>query len=199
MNKFITTVAFACLGVLSIGCNQMNQPATPTAEAKPSAGIAIIDLDEVAKQLGSDKQIVNSIQQRKAALNTKLVELAQNYTTEFNKQKEAIEAQPENNEGAVQLASYEKQVNQQFNTARSQAKQNLVQHQVKLVKQFRDAVRPAARKVAQERGLSIIVTKQESWYDYDSECDITADVVKVLRESAATRKTTAAKPANLKG
>lgn len=198
MNKFITSVALACFGLLSVGCNQLNQPAQPAADAKPSAGIAIIDLDEVARQLGSDKQIVNSIQQRKAALNDKLVELAQNYTAEFKKQKQAIEAQPEAQNTEVQLASYEKEVNQKFNTVRAQAQQNLSQHKTNLIKKFRDAVRPAARKVARDHGYSVIVTKQDSWYDYDPECDITNEVAEVLRQSAAAKKT-AAKPANPQG
>ncbi|CAK9037521.1 Outer membrane protein (OmpH-like) [Durusdinium trenchii] len=199
MNKSISTFALACIGLLSIGCNQMVQPAPTATTTDSSAGIAIIDLDEVARQLGSDKQIVNSIKQRQAALNGKLVELAQNYTTEFNKQKEVIEAQPESNEGAVQLASYEKQVNQRFNTAKAQARQNLTQHRSKLIQQFRDAVRPAARKVADDRGLSIIVTKHDNFYDYDAECDITQEVVEVLRASAAAKKTAAAKPASQNG
>ena len=131
-------------------------------------------------------------------MNSKLVELAKNYTSEFNKQKQAIEAQPEAENTEVQLASFEKQVNQKFNSARTQAQQNLSQHRTTLIKKFRDAVRPAARKVAHDHGYSVIVTKQDSWYDYDPECDITNEVVQVLRASAATKKT-AAKPANPQG
>lgn len=198
MNKFITTVALACIGLLSVGCNQLNQPAQTTADAEPSAGIAIIDLDEVARQLGSDKQIVNSLKQRQQQLKNQLVELAENYRAEFNKQKEVVEAQAEDNSGTVQLASFEQQVNQKFNSARVQADQVLSQHKLNLVNKFRDAVRPAARKVAHERGCAVIVTKQDSLYDYDPECDITNEVVQVLRASAAAKKT-AAKPANPQG
>ena len=200
MNKFASVIALACSALLSIGCNNIEQTAPPTAAAKPSAGIAIIDLDEVARQLGSDKKIVNAIKQRESALNTKLVELAQNYTSEFKKQKEAIEAQAQNQEGEVQLATYKQQVNQNFKTARAQAQQNLSQHRQKLIGQFREAVRPTARKVAQQRGLSVIVTQQDSLlYDFDPECDITDDVVKALRASTAAKKTAAQEPANKQG
>ncbi len=191
----IATLCFS-VALATAGCNQVQVP--PPAEAKSSAGIAIIDLDEIARQLGSDKKIVTAIQQRQAALNSKLSELARSYTDTFQKQKEAIEA--ESDEAAVKLASYQKQVNQSFNTAKVQAQQNLSAHRGQLVQQFRDAVRPAARRVASSRGLSVIVTKQDSLlYDFSPDHDITAEVIQALRTSSATQATTAQAPAPRKG
>lgn len=158
------------------------------------AGIAIIDLDEIARQLGSDKQIVSAIKQRQAALNNKLTELAQNYSDELKKQKDTLEA--ESQDPAVQLASYQQQVNQSFSTAKAQARQNLSQHRSQLVQQFKDAVRPAARRVAEQRGFSVIVTKQDSLlYEYDADHDITSDVIQVLRVSSAPKTANQKAPA----
>lgn len=185
----LTAITLAAMPAFH-GCNQPPQ-ASPTAQAM-SAGIAIIDLDEVARQLGSDKQIVTAIKQRQAALNSKLTEMAQAYTAEFKRQKEALAS--ETNEEGVQLATYQKQVNQSFNNAKAQAQQNLSQHRLQLVKQFRDAVRPAARKVANQRGLKVIVTKQDGLlYDYSPEHDITDEVVQLLRASSNAQPA-AAKP-----
>ena len=188
MNRLFAFTALVSTYVLSAGCNQMS---LPTGEAaKPNAGVAVIDLDEVARQLGSDQQIVTAIKKREEVLNTKLSEIAKAYTDEFKKQKETLDAKPAE-ENAVQLATYQKQVNQSFNTAKAQAQQNLSQHRQQLIAQFRDAVRPAARKVAQQRGLSVIVTKQEPLlYDYSDESDITSEVVEVLRASAAKKAPT---------
>lgn len=188
MNRLFAFTALVSTYVLSAGCNQMTLPTT--AGSKPTVGIAVIDLDEVAKQLGSDQQIVTAIKKREEVLNGKLSEIAKAYTDEFKKQKAVLDAQPAE-ENAVQLASYQKQVNQNFSTAKAQAQQNLSQHRQQLIEQFRDAVRPAARKVAQQRGLSVIVTKQEPLlYDFTDEADITNEVIEVLRASAAKKAST---------
>ncbi|WP_442481508.1 OmpH family outer membrane protein [Aeoliella sp. SH292] len=188
MNRLFAFTALVSTYVLSAGCNQLTVPTAPAGKTTP--GIAVIDLDEVARQLGSDQQIVTAIKKREEALNGKLSEIAKAYTDEFKKQKETLDAQPAE-DNAVQLATYQKQVNQNFSTAKAQAQQNLSQHRQQLIAQFRDAVRPAARKVAQQRGLSVIVTKQEPLlYDYSEEADITSEVVEVLRASAAKKTST---------
>ncbi len=193
MYKFARCAALGfCLVVLATGCYQSPNLGSqaPTADA----GIAIIDLDEIARQLGSDKQIVSAIKQRQAALNTKLTELAQSYSDELNKQKEAIEAKSQ--DSAVQLASYQQQVNQSFSTAKAQAQQNLSQHRSQLVQQFKDAVRPAARRVAERRGFNVIVTKQDSLlYEYDADHDITDEVIQVLRASSTPKTASQQAPA----
>jgi Skp family chaperone for outer membrane proteins len=183
-NSFSLATLSFCIAIATLGCNRVQTPHTPAA--KSTAGIAIIDLDEIARQLGSDKKIVTAIKQREAALNGKLSELAQSYNAELKKQKEAIEAESE--KSTVQLASYQKQLNQNLHNAKAQAQQNLSVHRSQLVQQFRDAVRPAARSVADKRGLSIIVTKQDSLlYDFNPEHDITAEVVEVLRASMSSK------------
>jgi len=56
---------------------------------------------------------------------------------------------------------------------------------VQLVNQFRDRIKPAARRVAQERGLSVIVTKNDGFvFDYVSTADITDAVVDELLATA---------------
>ena len=190
MNKQIAfSVLFLALPLFA-GCTQSGQPAEATASAGKS-GIAIIDLDKIAHELGSDKQIATAIKQRESALNSKLTEVAQAYSAALQKQKEELESAETQDGGAVQLASYEKQAVQKLNSVKSQAQQNLALHRSQLINKFREAVRPAARKVARDRGLNVIVTKQDSLvYDFEPECDITDEVVQVLRASIAKKATT---------
>lgn len=169
--------------LLSTGCEQ----APPTAST-PQPGIAVIDLDEVAKQLGRDKQIVTAIRQREAALKNKLVEMAKAYTEQIEKHRKAAPVENQDKK-SVQLAQYEQQATKQIKTAQVQAQRDLTRTKGLLVKQFRDAVRPAARQVAQKRGLTVIVTKQDSLlYDFAPESDITNEVVEVLRSQQTPAK-----------
>lgn len=185
MKTLSTLSALSLPALLLTGCNQASSPSQPAATT-PTSGVAVIDLDEVARGLGSDKQIVSSIEQRKEALNTKLADLAKAYMAEFQKHKDALEATPDQSDNSVQLASYQQQVNKGLSTARAQAEQNLSQHRSKLIAQFREAVQPAARRVANQRGMNVILTKQDSLlYAYEPQADITGEVVELLRANMA--------------
>lgn len=186
MNKLHTMSMVISTLLMAVGCNQ----SAPVETSAPSvlAGVAVIDLDEVARQLGSDKQIVSAIKKREAALNNQLSQMAKQYTAEFEKQKETLDATPQEQEPAVQLATFQQQVNQNFSNARAQAQQDLSVHRSKLIQQFREAVRPTAQKVAAKRGLQVILTQQESLiYDVSEECDITNEVIGLLRTSIASK------------
>lgn len=167
--------------VLMVGCQKSTEG--PSA----AGGIAVIDLDRVARELGSDKQITTAIQQRQAALNKQLVGIANAYIKQLDEARKTVETK--NEKSPVSLAQYEQKANKNLGVAKRQAQQNLSQHRGQLVKQFRDAVRPAAREAAKARGLGVIVTKQEGLlFDCAQECDITADVISRLRTKSATQQ-----------
>ncbi|HEX6962563.1 MAG TPA: OmpH family outer membrane protein, partial [Lacipirellula sp.] len=64
------------------------------------------------------------------------------------------------------------------NKVKQQAELDLQRHRVQLIAQFREEIKPAARRVAQARGLSVIVTKNDSFlYDFSQSVDITDAVV----------------------
>ena len=78
-----------------------------------------------------------------------------------------------------------RQASANLNQVQQKAKNDLSQHGAQLVQQFRDEVKPIARQVASEKGLSIIVTRNETVvFDFTSAVDITEDVVRKMRERA---------------
>ncbi len=170
----------ACLfGVTLSGCNRQ-----PGAE-KPAAGaVAVIDLDAIAQRLGSDKQIAESITKRQTSLSQQLVDLAKSYNQQIADQKKKLsEAATQNGaeNGQVTLANWEQQANANLNKVKQQAELDLQKHKAALIAQFRDEIKPAARRVAQARGLSVIVTKNDSvLYDFAPSADITEAVVEDL-------------------
>jgi Skp family chaperone for outer membrane proteins len=188
---------WAAWGVLAAllftGCGQSADP----RQAASGAAVAIIDLDEIARRLGSDKQIAAAISQRQTALSQQLVDLAKSYSAQIDQQKAKLtaeNAQPND----VMLASWQNQANANLNKIKLQAEADLQNHRVTLVNSFRDQIKPAARRVAQARGLSIIVTKNDSVvFDYTATADITDAVVDELLASAppAQAESPAAAPA----
>jgi Skp family chaperone for outer membrane proteins len=170
--------------VAASGCEWQSAP-----PARTTAAVAVIDLDAIAHRLGTDQQIADSITQRQTALKQQLVDLAKNYNAQIaEKQKTLPAAQAQQND--VTLASWQQQATASLNQAKQRADVDLKSHKQQLINQFRDQIKPAARRVAHERGLSVIVTKNDSVvFDYTGAADITEAVVNELlagRPAAAT-------------
>jgi Skp family chaperone for outer membrane proteins len=167
-------VAVACLTAPALGgCNRVSGKADATAVG----AVAIIDLDAIAQRLGSDKQIAVAISQRQSSLSQQLVDLAKNYSQQIAEQKKKLaEAKPEQEQ--VTLANWEQQANANLNKVKQQAELDLQKHKAQLIAQFREEIKPSARRVAQARGLTVIVTKNDSvLYDFAPAADITDAVV----------------------
>jgi Skp family chaperone for outer membrane proteins len=80
-----------------------------------------------------------------------------------------------------------RQATASLNQVQQKAKSDLNQHRVQIVQQFRDEIKPIARQVASEKGLSIIVTRNETVvFDFTSAVDITEDVVRKMQERPST-------------
>jgi Skp family chaperone for outer membrane proteins len=179
MRAYWLTVALCLNATLIAGCNRQ-AASTPTASV---GAVAVIDLDEIARRLGSDKQIVTSISQRQNSLSQQLVDLAKSYSQQIEEQKKKL-AESGDKKGDVTLANWQQQANAKLNEVKQQAELQLQQHRATLVAQFREEIKPAARRVAQSRGLSVIVTKNDSvLYDFAPGTDITDAVVAELQAS----------------
>lgn len=185
-DRLLGVVGVLALGFLG-GCSQ-------PSGVGPSAGgaVAVIDLDAIAQRLGADQRIVESISQRQTSLSQKLVELAKSYSQQIEERKKTLtETPPEQSE--VTLANWQQQANANLSKVKQQADFDLQRHRTQLVAQFREEIKPVARRVAAARGLSIIVTKNDSvLYDFAPSAEITDAVV---AELLATRSGAAAQPA----
>jgi Skp family chaperone for outer membrane proteins len=167
-------VAVACFVAPAFaGCSR--HPGT--AETGAVGAVAVIDLDAIAQRLGSDKQIAQAINQRQTSLSQQLVDLAKNYSQQIAEQKKKLaETAPEQEN--VTLANWQQQANANLSKVKQQAELDLQQHKARLIAQFREEIKPAARRVAQARGLSVIVTKNDSvLYDFSPAADITDGVI----------------------
>ena len=182
-------MAIAWLGLgLAAGCNQS------ASTSVPQGAVAVIDLDAIAARLGSDKQIVDSIAQRQTSLSQQLVDLAKSYNQQIEDKKKTLTEAPAE-QADVTVASWQKQANANLNKVKQQAEADLKKHQATLVAQFREQIKPVARRVAQKRGLSVIVTKNDNvLYDVAPGADITEEVIADLIAASPVASAAAAKP-----
>jgi Skp family chaperone for outer membrane proteins len=182
-------MAIAWLGLgLAAGCNQS------ASTSVPQGAVAVIDLDAIASRLGSDKQIVDSIAQRQTSLSQQLVDLAKSYNQQIEEKKKTLTEAPAE-QADVTVASWQKQANANLNKVKQQAEADLKKHQATLIAQFREQIKPVARRVAQKRGLSVIVTKNDNvLYDVAPGADINEEVIADLIAASPVASAAAAKP-----
>lgn len=171
---------FLTLGLL-VGCQQQapqQQSAGQSSSKGTTGSVAVIDLDLVAQELGQDKRISQTLTARQANLQLQLKQLAQGYQQQITQQQQTKAASPE---GAVQLASFQREANAKLNEARQQVTRDLATQRSQLIANFRASIKPYAREAARARGLTVIVTNNDSViYDYVASVDITDDVVKAI-------------------
>ena len=180
-------VAGCMLIVAAGGCQcekpgPVEQPATESTNQSDvkAGGVAILDLDAIAKRFGCDKQMSTSIQQREASLNQQLASIKSSYAKQIVEKRQEFGDTP-TDEQAKLLADIQRQAGASLNKVRQQAKNNLNRHGSLLIQGFRKEIKPIAREVAREKGLSIIVTKNDSVvFDYDTTVDITEGVIEKL-------------------
>ena len=173
--------------VVAIGCG---------SDETNTGNVAILDLDLVAKRLGRDLEMADSIQQRENVLNQQLAVVQTSFLNTLNEKQTEFGDEPEDDE-TQELLGMRRNANLKLNAVRQKAQGNLARYRNSVVSQFREEAKPIARQIAAEKGLQIVLTKNEVVvFSYDSVVDITEEVI--ARMSALTKSNKGANPATPK-
>jgi len=175
------TFILSIVAVCSIGCEKFgSDDAHATSRL---GGVAIIDLDKLATQLGRDVQMVDSLQQQQQSLSEQLKVVQASFVEQID-QKKVEFGEELTDEQTQQLLGMQQQAGFKLNQARQRAIGNLNQHRVQLIASFREEVKPVVRKVAAAKGLSIVITKNDTVvFTHEDTVDITDDVALALKAS----------------
>lgn len=164
-----------------------------------AGGIAVVDLDEVARQLGRDAEMVNSIQTQAGQLSQKLTAVQQDANQKLQQIRASLGEQPTEDQ-AKQFLQIQRNAALQLNQLRQRAESSLGQHRLQLVGQFREQTKPIATKVAKEKGLTTVFTRNDAVvFSFDDAVDITDEVVAEMKAaglaSSPSQKAPTATPA----
>ncbi len=168
----------------AIGFAGCDKPAAPVATAPTNSGVAIIDLDEVAARLGQDVKMAEEIKARENMLNKQLMALEKSLQQQVDAKQQEIgkDATDEQKKQLIQMAQ---QANVQMQNARVKVTKELTQHRSDVINRFRASTKPHAEKAAREKGMGIVVTRNENViFTHLPNVEITDDVVAQM--SAAT-------------
>jgi Skp family chaperone for outer membrane proteins len=174
--------------VLGAGCGAGSGDGTKNAVG----GVAIVDLDAVAKRTGRTEKITQSVQQKEASLNEELAQLQASMRERLTQKKQELGDNPTQKQ-KDELAEFERQLTVQLGRAQQQGRTKLSEHQNAIVQQFREEMKPLLRQIAAEQGLSIVIPKDERLLlTFEPAVDITDQVVQMATTQNAPARTTAA-------
>ena len=182
---------FAFLILLSItltGCDH-----SPLSRTK--GGVALIDLDDIAKRLGRDVAIVQELKDAGGPLGDQLTAAQKEYQTQFDRSKDSIGTKPSDAD-SQKLAELARNLNSQLQQKQQQAQQELNTKRASLVTRFREEIKPIALKIASSKGLGAVLLKSDGVVlAAEQGLDITDEVVaEMIRTGSSTPSPTPSKP-----
>lgn len=159
-------------------------------------GVAIIDIDQVAREIGADKEFLSALKQAQGKLNAKLKETQLAMQKKFDEAVTQAGGDKASAEKKQQLAQFNQQLQNKFAQYKGQAQTALKQEQAKRVLAFRELVSPVAMEVAKSKGLSVVLQKTEQVIAFQEAVDITSGVSAKLKaqEAAKPKKAPKASP-----
>lgn len=148
-----------------------------------NGGVAVVDLDEIAKRLGRTDQMQQSVSSQTDQLNQQLTALQQDAANKFDKLKSEVGVGLTEEKSAT-LQKVSQAINVKLNTAKQVAEMKLGQHRQMLAQEFRTEAKPYAEKVAKSRGFGTVVTKNDTMvFTFADTVDITNEVFLAMQAS----------------
>jgi len=176
--------AFLLSSCLLIGCGRF---ASTPQDAMPRGNVAVVDLDEVANQLGLGQQWASKLSEKQATVNQQLTGFQQ----KLNEQLEQKRSQTTTANGSdaslledqqIQLASYQQELNDKLRRAQTEAKKHLGEERSRIIQNYRQQAKLISAEVAKQNGFDVVLTKNDSVVlSYTPGADITQEVAKQLK------------------
>jgi len=189
MPRISLFVALVAGSMMAVGCGM--QPGQQSARG----GLAVVDLDYVAKAIGRTQDINDALKTRQAAYEQALQKGVGDLKKQLDDKKKELGETPTPDDQAT-LSGMERQAANALVNARSQAQRELENYRQQKVAEFRNEIKPWAQQIASEKGLSVVIPKNEGFLlSVDPGVDITADVIKLLQTKKPAPAPTAAAPA----
>jgi len=176
MRSWIPVSVLVGLVVSLAGCGTKTKDQPVTKAAGAVGGVGVVDLDVVAKRLGRDIEMNNLVQERVAALNSKLTTLQGSMRRLFEEKRDKFGDEP-TEEQLKELQAWQDRTDAQLQESKRKAEVELGNYKQALVEQFREQAKPVLREVAAARGLSIVIPKNNALLlTIDPAVEITDDV-----------------------
>lgn len=146
-------------------------------------GVAILDIDEVARQLGVEEKVRVDLLNMQNSLNADLQRTQTTMQNQMTGVEKAAGDEP-TEEQKKQIFATNQQLNEEFNRIKGQAQQTLAQERVRMINDFRSRLEPIALKAAETEGLEVVLMKvTPPVFAYTRGVDITQATIKLALDA----------------
>ena len=172
--------AFVGLWVVVVALVSACDRKLPPTPLPPSGLVAVIDLDRVARAIGRDEVIAARVQSYADEQSNSLNRLRDDMREQLLQVRAGFGDAP-SDEQQQDLARLTARSDLQLQQEITKARQTAEQLKVDLVLDFKQEVQPVARRVAQARGLSVVLIQQNGMLYVDPDTDISDAVIDELQ------------------
>lgn len=151
----------------------------PRAALAAGTRVAIVNMDAVAKALGSDVQIKHKLQQANQKYGRELRAYVRKLQGELNKEAAKFGKTPSKAD-REKLVRMRLEAQARVQHAVAEARQRTVRLQQTLTKEFQDKVRPVAARIAKAHHAGVVLTTGFVLW-YESGVDITRQVIAAMK------------------
>lgn len=147
-----------------------------------SGRVAVVDLDKIAAATGDDKRMGSRVQKYAKEKEAELGKLRDESRAKIEKLRKQL---PDNasDDAKRKLATTIQKLEGELRQELAKAQQGAREMRGKLGGGFRDDVEPVARRIAADRGMDIVMIKQNAMLYVDPKADITDAVIDALLTS----------------
>ena len=143
--------------------------------------VAIVDLDEIASATGRDKDITQRVQLFVKDEELKLTALRDELRITIEQEEKTLGEKP-STEQQEKLNQLSKNSEAKLRQEIAKVEEMAAQLRINLVLEFKKQVEPVARRVATNRGISVIMIKQNAMLYIAPASDITNDVIDEMQK-----------------
>ncbi len=141
-------------------------------------GVAILDIDEVARQLGVEEKVRVDLLNMQNNLNADLQRTQTTMQDQMTRVEQTAGENP-SEEQKKQIFATNQQLNEEFNRIKGQAQQTLAQERIRMINDFRSRLEPIALQAAKAEGLEVVLMKvTPPVFAYATSVDITQATIK---------------------
>jgi Skp family chaperone for outer membrane proteins len=177
------------IGAIAAATGCKNDPNGALSTTSSNGATATVDIDKVARDLNWMAKLQTNLETYRAQLQSDLANFQKRYESEVQQHVKDM-VPPGTPEGgkytlsqtqSQELTNYIVQARQQVQQLQQLAEQQFASYRAQWIGQYRDALSPIVRQVAQDKRMNVVLLKNESVMFADRAVDITDAVVDAAR------------------
>jgi len=183
--QYTASLLMACL--LLVGCGEGG------ASGSGTGGTAMIDLEQVAEEIGWSELIERQFNEQEEQVRSRLMNMQAQLSNEIEELVKAVGDEP-TPEQRARIVQRQREAEIRFRQEVFRTDQERAEAREGLLMMFREQVRPVADRVARLQGYGMVVVRHDGILSYRHEVDITRAVIAEMKSSGLTAPASLPRP-----